>query len=154
MRCPDKISVQFAGTTVSLRMTAETGRATKDGWLQPHTCTQSQMTIVGKHHRLRILVADFVEHQPAVFALGRLGHLRDDPAVDPVLYTNHVCATRPDTVHSRGSPLSHNLRLWSSGSLRAVALRSRPRSIASSREVTGVGEPRRPSMIWTGVDFA
>ena len=48
------------------------------------------MPIVREHSRLRLLVADFVEHPPAVFALGRLGHLRDDPAVDPVLYTNHV----------------------------------------------------------------
>ena len=109
------------------------------------------MPIVGEHDRLRIAIADFVKHQPAVFTLGRLGHLRDDPAVDPVLQTNHVCAKRPDTVHSRGSPLSHNLRLWSSGRRLAVVLRSNPRSIASSKEVTGVGESRRPSMIWTGV---
>ena len=151
MSCTDKISVQYSGPTVGLRMTTKTGRATPNTWFQSYTCTQSQMPVVGKHDCLRIAVADFVKHQPAVFTLGRFGHLVDDPAVDPVLHTNHVCATRPDTVHSRGSPLSHNLRLWSSGSLRAVVLRSNPNSMASSKEVTGVGESRRPSMIWTGV---
>ena len=112
------------------------------------------MPEVCEYHRLRIVIADFVKHQPTIFTLCRFGHLADDPAVDAILQTNHVCAKRPDTVHSLGLPLSHKRRLCSSGSLLAVVLRSRPNSIASSKEVTGVGESRSPSIIWTGVDLA